>query len=714
MLIRSLMTVFSLAMGIGLSLWVILSDKKSTANRLLFAIINLSIAVVLFDYISNLTDGPVAIFFTKLTYGTIILDVLLFYFFSNNFPFRKRVNTILKYVFIFVAILLTLITVFTSFVVQGVATMSWGVLITLGNMVNYDYLFIIVSMLAVFYTFVISYRKSSKIDRQKIRVMLIGAAIFVVLEIIFNILLPLVNIQYLYFIGDYSIIIFIALTAYAIVKHGLFDVRLAIVRSTTYSLVLATLAGIYTVIAFLLSAVFDRSMSSPEQTLSGIAISLVLAFAFQPLRRFFDRITNRVFYKDNYNTDDFFAKLNKTLSTTTDLRGLLERVAYEIGTTLKAEQAFFFIFTNPEGHYITAGTEGHRLLPKHDAVLFEQKTQGKDDVFEASMFDDSDPVKRMMISHRIELVLPLIQDDAVIGYLCLGDHKTSGYTNRDIKALNTISDELVIAVQNALAVHEIRELNASLQQKLANATKELRSSNAVLRRLDEIKDEFISMASHQLRTPLTSVKGYISMVIEGDAGKITPSQKQLLDQAFMSSENMVHLINDFLNVSRIQSGKFVIDKTPVDLSVLVDEEMNGLRPNATARGMKLVYKKPSKFPLVEIDEGKFRQVVMNFADNAIYYSHENSSIIVNLGVESNAIVFTVKDTGIGVPKAEQDKLFAKFYRAANAKIQRPDGTGVGIYLAKKVIDAHGGTIIFNSVEDKGSTFGFRLPIQKTD
>jgi signal transduction histidine kinase len=182
----------------------------------------------------------------------------------------------------------------------------------------------------------------------------------------------------------------------------------------------------------------------------------------------------------------------------------------------------------------------------------------------------------------------------------------------------------------------------------------------------------------------------------------------------MSSENMVHLINDFLNVSRIQSGKFVIDKTPVDLSVLVDEEMNGLRPNATARGMKLVYKKPSKFPLVEIDEGKFRQVVMNFADNAIYYSHENSSIIVNLGVESNAIVFTVKDTGIGVPKAEQDKLFAKFYRAANAKIQRPDGTGVGIYLAKKVIDAHGGTIIFNSVEDKGSTFGFRLPIQKTD
>jgi len=141
-------------------------------------------------------------------------------------------------------------------------------------------------------------------------------------------------------------------------------------------------------------------------------------------------------------------------------------------------------------------------------------------------------------------------------------------------------------------VHEIRELNESLQQKIANATKELRSSNAILRQLDKIKDEFISMASHQLRTPLTSVKGYLSMVIEGDAGKITPSQKQLLDQAFMSSENMVHLINDFLNVSRIQTGKFIIDKSPVDLSELVEQEINSLVPNAKVRNMKLVYKKP--------------------------------------------------------------------------------------------------------------------------
>jgi len=488
-------------------------------------------------------------------------------------------------------------------------------------------------------------------------------------------------------------------------------VRLAVVRSVTYSLVLVTLAGLYLLAALTFSAVFNSSLTSPGQTASGVIISLLLAFVFQPIKRFFDKVTNRIFYKDNYNTDDFFARLNRSLTLTTDLRGLLERAAYEIGHTLKSEQAFFFIYTNDD-HYVSAGTPKHKQLPKDDAAEIDEHY--KDDGHEviiASMLESGNPLRRMMISHRIELILPLIQADETIGYLCLGDHLTSGYTNRDIKALGTVSDELVIAIQNALAVHEISELNATLQQKVANATKELRSSNAILRQLDKVKDEFISMASHQLRTPLTSVKGYISMVIEGDAGKITDSQKQLLDEAFTSSERMVHLINDFLNVSRIQTGKFIIDKSSVDLSKLVSEEVESLRPNATARNLRFVYKPPRKFPVMDIDEGKIRQVVMNFADNAIYYSHEGGVITISLSVDKNDILFTVKDTGIGVPKHEREQLFSKFYRASNARVQRPDGTGVGIYLAKKVIDAHGGKVVFESVEGKGSTFGFRLPLQ---
>lgn len=202
------------------------------------------------------------------------------------------------------------------------------------------------------------------------------------------------------------------------------------------------------------------------------------------------------------------------------------------------------------------------------------------------------------------------------------------------------------------------------------------------------------------------------MLMEGDVGHVTKEQKKLLEEAFMSSERMVRLIGDFLNVSRLQTGKFVIEKHPVDMAQLVEDELDALSTNAAARGLSFTYKKPKKIPMLAIDENKIQQVIMNFADNALYYSKEESKISVHLKVVDGWLEFTVKDAGIGVPKDQQAHLFQKFFRATNARQQRPDGTGVGLFLAKKVVDAHGGDMIFSSVENKGSTFGFKLPIDE--
>jgi len=668
------------------------------------------------NYLSNIPTIGLApqLIINRILFVVSLLEIYLIVNFAISVTRRDKSSIIFK-----LTTLLTYIVAFvaaTPLVVESIlisTTKPISIAIVFGRMASVYFIAIVLLVLYVMIELSVgSLDATSKRVRSSSRTLLLTIGFASIAILTTNVILPVVfNI----FSASTPGLLFgafaIAGVGYSVSRHGLFDIRLAVVRSVTYTLVLITLAGVYLGMAFAFSAVFSSNLFSPTQMTSNMAISLLLAFIFQPVKRFFDKVTNEVFYKDNYNTDDFFARLNKTLSFTTDLRGLFERVSYEIGDTLKAEQAFFFIYTNADGNYISAGTEKHSHLPRHDAVLLEEESKGKDVIISASSLNVNDPIRRMMISHKIELVLPLMQEGAVIGYLCLGEHLTSGYTNRDIKALNTLSDELIIAIQNALAVHEIRELNATLQQRITNATKELRSKNAILLHLDKIKDEFISMASHQLRTPLTSVKGYLSMVIEGDAGKITASQKQLLDQAFMSSENMVHLINDFLNVSRIQAGKFIIDKSPVDLSLLVEQEINSLRPNAEARGMKFEYNKPEKFPIIDLDDGKTRQVVMNFADNAIYYSHDNSTITISLSIEGKNAVFTVKDTGIGVPAKEREHLFSKFYRASNAKVQRPDGTGVGIFLAKRVISEQGGEIIFESVEGKGSTFGFRIPIK---
>lgn len=697
-------------------LFLVLRHSRKQLTNIYFSYIVIAITWwLIFLFIADNTSSyNIALFAVRAGMLGPLWIPPIFYLFSIVFPMQdKKINKI-EYVSLLPAAIMTLL-VPTGYNVVSVKINSWGVSADSGLLYYVFFVYFLLMIVLATKNFIYKYKNGSSREKSQIVYVLSGFIITALSLLVSNVILVGVGVSQYGVLGLFSIWFFVGFTGYAIIRHGLFDVRLIAVRTLAYTLSLATLSIIYYYLAYIVSIVFFNGNTSSSVSFSpiNIALALLLAFMFQPVKRFFDKTTNSFFYKGNYNTDDFFARLNKSLTLTTDLRGLLERAAYEIGHTLKSEQVFFFINTD-YGHYVSAGTSGHKQLPKGDVVQMEEFFKETQGVTIAALLDTDSSVRRMMLSHRVELMLPLIQDDKLVGYLCLGDHLSSGYTNRDIKALNTISNELVIAIQNALSVQEVRELNATLQQRVDNATKELRASNIMLRRLDKVKDEFVSIASHQLRTPLTSVKGYISMVLDGDAGEISDSQRHLLDEAFVSSERMVHLINDFLNVSRLQTGKFIIDKRPADLSKIVEQEINSLQPTALSRNLKYVYRMPKNFPILDIDEGKIRQVVMNFADNSLYYSNEHTKIIVSLSIEGENVLFTVKDTGIGVPLSEQSQLFGKFYRASNAKRQRPDGTGVGLFLAKKVIDAHGGEVVFESVEGEGSTFGFRLPIKSLE
>ncbi len=407
----------------------------------------------------------------------------------------------------------------------------------------------------------------------------------------------------------------------------------------------------------------------------------------------------------------FHVKLITILTSTVAIRELLERVAIEIQAATKAKQAFFFVY-KPDDKFVSSGTSGYLRPTASDCHMLESYfyRTGRTSARIHTLHDEAE-VRRLLKSYRVDFVMPLIRAEQTIGFLFLGPKQSHTYTPYDIGMVFDIKHDLAIAIQNAVSFEAVKELNAHLQQRIESATDELRRSNEQLRGLDTAKDEFVSLASHQLRTPLTSVKGYISMVLEGDAGKITKMQRQLLSEAFTSSERMVHLINDFLNVSRVQTGKFMIEKRPIDLGKVVKQEVKALQTSAEARDLRFKLIIPTQQITVAGDESKIRQVVMNFIDNALYYSHPNTEITVSLKVFPNDVRFEVTDHGIGVPAKQQSKLFGKFFRADNARTQRPDGTGVGLYLSKMVIDGHDGKIIFSSKEGQGSTFGFSLPLE---
>lgn len=701
--------IAGVAIALGLFL---LFGRERDRQRLLFAVLSITSGIwILANYFGGAT-----------TYDFVLLDYVsgtylgLFFWMSSREIAQRALGTMRPR-----GGLWTFATISASSAVTLLV-----VLILLGMIIDgplyilYPLIIVSLVLLGVYhlvYAFLKSHNAVQKTRLKFVMAGLLVAFIFIAIPnlILENILPKGSAILRVSYDGAYvGILIFLALSTYAIVRHGLFDIKLAAVRSAAYLLSIATLSAIYYAAAYVVSITLFRGEMTSAISLSpvNIFLALILAFVFQPIKQFFDKMTNDIFYRDSYKNDEFFAELSQLLASTTNLRGLLERVSKQLMATFKSEQVFFFLYYSGfNDHYMSAGTERHAKMPMYDArLLDEYVSTSKYRVILTDLISDNPTIHKMLQSHRIGLVLPLRQGEKIAGYVLMGDHLTSYYTKRDLSVLVTVSNELIIAIQNAVSLHEVTELNATLQQRIDVATKELRSSNAQLKHLDEVKDEFMSMASHQLRTPLTSIKGYLSMVIEGDAGTVTPQQQKLLQEAYNSSERMVRLIADFLNVSRLQTGKFIVDKAPIDMKDVVRSEVKDLELIAASHNMKLrlnVGKQPMP---IFADDGKIRQVVMNFIDNAIYYSHPKSTIIINLERVKNEAALTVVDTGIGVPEKEQAKLFTKFFRAGNARKARPDGTGVGLYLARRVVTAHGGSIIFSSKEGKGSTFGFRLPI----
>ena len=706
--------VFVVTLGV-----IVYSQNTKKIDSLLFLLLTISLGFwVLFNTLTNHVFGTsisINIVSNHFAYFFGFLSIAIGLAFTYVFPVRRNPKRLLFASLLFATTVIATLS-FSNLIAGTVQLANGNLEFTNGVLLELYGIFFVVFIALIVKNLQRSLRSTATAIRLQARLVMLAFVLAALIGAITNILLPVMgfNFEDTTRFAPVAAIVLTLVIAYTIARHRLFEVRFVVVRSSAYALSLLTLAGLYYILAYLISITF---FSSDTTTLAysptNIVLALLLAFVFQPVKQFFDKVTNSFFYRNRYRTEEFYSHLSEVLTTTNDLREMLSHAAHEIKKMLKTDQAFFIVADGNE-RYTISGTSKHNSLPPHDIHMLNVYIEqfGDETILTEHIEHEQRSLKKMLISHNVELTMPLVRHGAIIGYLALGEQLSTGYTTRDVRVLNNVSDELIIAIQNALSVQEVKDINASLEQRIEMATSELRRSNARLQRLDETKDEFISMASHQLRTPLTSIKGYLSMMLEGDMGKITPMQKQVLDEAFSSSERMVHLIHDFLNVSRLQTGKFMLEMEDTDLAKLVDDEVESLTRVAKSRDITLEFSNVAGELYMNLDNTKIRQVVMNFIDNAIYYSHPNTSIKIELSKRDDTVIFTVKDTGIGVPKNEQAQLFGKFYRASNARKHRPDGTGVGIYLAKKVIVAHKGDVLFESKAGKGSMFGFSLPAKK--
>jgi len=584
----------------------------------------------------------------------------------------------------------------TPLVVSGVEVVNNTYAEEFGPLIWLFTLGVLVEFGLIAYGMIFGLRHTTGIKKRQLVSTGIGLLITLPLAITFSLLLRLLTgIDVPSGFGTAPFLILAISLYYGVVRYHLFDIKSAAVRTLAYALSLTVLVVLYYLLITIISNIFvgDNTELSQNNLLS-LSLIFGLLFVFQPIKTFFDRLTNKFFYRDYYDSAEFFARFNRILTSTTSMRNLLERASIEISATLKSEHACFFI-NKLNGHYITAGTPNHGQVPKEDAWKLQEAYAKKQmhGVIVAPLLGEDDPIRHIMNKHKVELIMPLIQG-GVVGYLCLGEHRTSRYTSRDIKVLGTVADELIIAIQNTLSIEEVR------------------ASNALLRQLDRAKDEFVSIASHELRTPMTVIRGFIGLLYRGQLGPLTIQQKEVVEKINNNTKTLIGLVNDMLDLAKLQADKLEITLSDNPIDVLVNNAFDKMQILYNGKGIALKYIGPNV--LINTDPEKFEHIMLNLLSNAYKFTQTGGSVTVTSKIDEDKHLATIciTDTGIGIPPEAIGNLFKKFSQVENYLQRQTGGSGLGLSICKQMVERLGGTIWVKSNIGVGSQFYFTMPLKE--
>lgn len=310
--------------------------------------------------------------------------------------------------------------------------------------------------------------------------------------------------------------------------------------------------------------------------------------------------------------------------------------------------------------------------------------------------EDSKRVENIL-GIKSSLIYPLIVRDQVLGamIICIGQGEEALFQyQKDL--IDRLSAVIGIAIDNTLLYKELQQANETLKQ------------------LDKLKDEFVSLASHELKTPMTAIKSYLWMALAGKGGELAEKQKHYLDQAYKSTDRLIKMVNDMLNVSRIEAGRIILTLKDVNYNQLITEALSEVTPRAQELGVNIIFSQNQNIPDVYADSDKIKEVIINLVGNSLKFTPKGGNITISAALENNMVSTRVIDTGQGITKEEMTKLFQKFNTSdANYLVKDSSGTGLGLYISKSLITLHKGKIWAESEgEGKGTTFIFTLPVFK--
>jgi signal transduction histidine kinase len=539
-----------------------------------------------------------------------------------------------------------------------------------------------------------------------------------------------------YPIGNYFVFLYVIAMSYAIIKHRLMGIRLIVSKIYIY-LIIALLVYLYfQYMLYVHILVFSGEATLIQLTLFDLSSTLIFAIALLPFLVYIQKSSDILFFRGQ-NPRQLIKDLSIKIGGVIDLRELTitlnselkkllgtEKVYVAIKDTHQTKRYINFNLLNEEQGRVNFTKE--RLLIADEGLVNSYLSAANIVTKKEALADKnmSKDILKKLSKYDVEMVVPLEVHKKPVGFLFLSSKATQEpYTHEDVELIEIIASQVAISIENAKLYNEIKVFNRRLKMKIRSAVDEFENSNndlteantklvrayEKLHKLDRAKSEFLSIASHQLRTPLTSIKGFTSLLMEGTYGKVSNQVNVVLSKIFISNERLINLVEDLLNISRIESGRFVFDLKENEICPLLESVVDSFAVPAKAKNIEIEYHHPTKkIPPFVFDKNKMQELLSNLLDNAVKYTKEGI-IKVTLKQEAKKIQITIKDSGMGIPKGETEYIFDKFQRGKGVTQVNTEGVGLGLYVCKKVIEAHNGKIWAESEGiGKGSEFFVEL------
>jgi len=713
---------FTAILSFIMGFFVFLKNKKSKLN-LLWAGVSLMTAVWSFSLAQIVTakSSDMAIVWNWVLYWAAILIPALFFHFILVLINKEKKYYTISNVSYFLSLLL-LFFVPTKFFVAGVSSRAGFIFWLDPGPLLYFYVLIFVVLVGwSLYLLLISINKVSGYKKSQLTYVFccalfgFGGAVSDFFPQLFNI----------YPVAHFFVIFYVVFIAYAITRYRLLDIKTIIKRSSVFTFLVAIIAIVFVMLSNFLIFVFNLYLGSYTQLISTIISAIIIVIFYDLIKRNLEYLTDKFLFIKSYNPSRVLSEMSIWALSEIDLVKLLELLEKKLADIFYFKKiAFLFLdekkrltlmkqsgFDEQQLSSFAQGKE--KFLPlyfsdnKGIKVIPELKT-----AYEAGEYQPKSlEILYGLFDMDVALVAPLFVKGNLMGLVLIGDKKSGDLYNQiDIDMISAIAGQLAMAIENARLYEKQKQFNIKLKQEVKRATAKLESANKELQRLDDAKSEFLSIASHQLRTPTTIIKGYISMMQEGSFGKLSKNISDSLDKVYIATERLLNLIENLLDISRIESGRLEFDIKPLDLSKLADELKTEFEKKAQDKKLKLLVSYPSDLPMVNTDASKIKEVASNLVDNAIKYTPKGE-VSIELHQEGTSVVFCVSDTGIGIAVEDLSRLFNKFVRGSNMSTTHPEGTGLGLYFARVVIENLGGRIWVESVgKGRGSKFCFSLPL----